>query len=67
MVPDTETSIGVIFLDNLKTISCTGIRTKILNARPILLNLGGPNVFISLKMKFLISKFLYNKYGPDVT
>ena len=30
MVPDTETSIGVIFLDRLKQIiSCTGIVMKI--------------------------------------
>jgi len=46
MVSDTETSIGVIFWITFKyTISCTGIRTKILNAKLNLLNLGNPNVF----------------------
>jgi len=49
MVPDTETSIGVIFCIALKqTIFYTGIGTKILNAKLVLLNLGIPNVFISL-------------------
>ena len=49
MFSDTETSMGVIFWITFKwTISCTGIRTKILNAKLILLNLGSPNVFISL-------------------
>jgi len=31
------------------------------------LNLGSPNVFILVKMKLLISKFLYTKYRPNVT
>jgi len=49
MVSDTETSIVEIFCIAFKsTISCTGIRTKILNAKLILLNLGSPNVHISL-------------------
>jgi len=49
MVPDTETSIGVIFCIAFKqTISCTGIGTKILYAKIILLHMGSPNVFISL-------------------
>jgi len=49
MVPDTETSIGVIFWIAFKSIiSCTRIGTKILNAKLILLNLGSPNVHISL-------------------
>jgi len=40
---------------------------KILNATLILLNLGKPDVFISVKMKLLISKFLYKTYGPNAT
>jgi len=30
------------------------------------MNLDSLNVFISLEMKLLINKFLYNRYGPDV-
>jgi len=49
MVPDTETPIGVLFCIAFKsTFSCTGIGTKILNAKLILLNLDRLNVFISL-------------------
>jgi len=49
MVPDTETPIGVLFCTAFKsTFSCTGIGTKILNAKLILLNLDRLNVFISL-------------------
>jgi len=49
MVFDTETSIVVIFYIAMKyIISCTGIETKILNAKLILLNLYSMNMFISL-------------------
>jgi len=46
---------------------------KLINAKLILLNLGRPNVFISLYMKVLIgfyiknlNTFLYKECGPDV-
>jgi len=50
-----------------QTISCTVIGMKILNAKLILLSLGSPIVFISLKMKLVMDKILYKKYGPIVT
>jgi len=40
---------------------------KVSNVKLILLSLGNPNVFISLKMELLISKSLYKKYDPIVT
>ena len=47
LVPDTETFIGLMFCIAFKqTISCTGVGTKILNVKLILLNLGSPNVLI---------------------
>jgi len=50
MVPDTEKSIGVIYLYSFKqTISFTGIGTKILNAKLSLLNLDSLNVFFQYK------------------
>jgi len=38
-----------------------GIGAKILNAKLILLNLGSPNVFISLKMKLLTNQISIKK------
>jgi len=37
---------------------------KLLNAKLILLNLGSPNVFISLSMKVLINTFSYKNMVP---
>ena len=59
--PDGETSIGVFFLDTLWINhflhSDRGEHSNIQSL--VCFNLGSPNVFISLKMKLLISTFLY--------
>jgi len=39
-------------------------RDEITKYKAFLLSLSSQNALISLKMKFLLSKFLYKKYGP---